>query len=36
MRVTNSGFLIATVQYALKHEELAPEFREYLRTLKLD
>jgi UTP--glucose-1-phosphate uridylyltransferase len=30
------GFLIATVQYALKHEELAPEFREYLQTLKLD
>ena len=29
------GFLIATVQYALKHEELAPEFREYLRTLSL-
>lgn len=30
------GFLIATVQYALKHEDLAPEFREYLQTLKLD
>ena len=29
------GFLIATVQYALKHEELAPEFREYLKTLDL-
>lgn len=29
------GFLIATVQFALKHEELAPEFREYLQTLKL-
>lgn len=30
------GFLIATVQYALKHEELAPEFREYLRSLNVD
>ncbi len=29
------GFLIATVEFALKHEELAPEFREYLRTLKI-
>ncbi len=29
------GFLIATVQFALKHE-LAPEFREYLRTLRFD
>ena len=29
------GFLIATVQYALKHGDLAPEFREYLRTLNL-
>jgi UTP--glucose-1-phosphate uridylyltransferase len=29
------GFLIATVEFALKHEELASEFREYLRTLKL-
>jgi UTP--glucose-1-phosphate uridylyltransferase len=29
------GFLIATVEYALKHEELAPEFREYLKSLKL-
>ncbi|HWN08501.1 MAG TPA: UTP--glucose-1-phosphate uridylyltransferase GalU [Pyrinomonadaceae bacterium] len=28
------GFLIATVQFALKHE-LAPEFREYLKSLKL-
>lgn len=27
------GFLIATVQFALKHE-LAPEFREYLKSLK--
>ena len=24
------GFLIATVEFGLKHEELAPEFREYL------
>lgn len=30
------GFLIATVQYALKHEDLAPEFREYLRSLNVD
>jgi UTP--glucose-1-phosphate uridylyltransferase len=30
------GFLIATVEFALKHEDLAPEFREYLRTLKID
>jgi UTP--glucose-1-phosphate uridylyltransferase len=30
------GFLIATVEFALKHEELAPEFREYLRTVKID
>jgi UTP--glucose-1-phosphate uridylyltransferase len=29
------GFLIATVQFALKHEDLAPEFREYLNSLKL-
>lgn len=29
------GFLIATVEFALKHEELAPEFREYLKSLKL-
>jgi len=28
------GFLIATVQFALKHE-LAPEFRAYLKSLKL-
>jgi UTP--glucose-1-phosphate uridylyltransferase len=28
------GFLIATVEFALKHEELAAEFREYLRSLK--
>jgi UTP--glucose-1-phosphate uridylyltransferase len=29
------GFLIATVEFALKHEELAPEFKEYLKSLKL-
>ena len=29
------GFLIATVEFALKHEDLAPEFREYLQELKL-
>jgi len=29
------GFLIATVEFALKHEELAAEFREYLKSLKL-
>jgi UTP--glucose-1-phosphate uridylyltransferase len=29
------GFLIATVEFALKHGALAPEFREYLRSLKL-
>jgi UTP--glucose-1-phosphate uridylyltransferase len=29
------GFLIATVDFALKREDLAPEFREYLRSLKL-
>ena len=28
------GFLIATVQFALQHDELAGEFREYLKTLK--
>jgi len=30
------GFLIANVEFALKHEDLAPEFREYLSSLKLD
>jgi len=30
------GFLIATVQFALKHEELAPEFREHLKSLKIE
>jgi UTP--glucose-1-phosphate uridylyltransferase len=29
------GFLIATVELALKHGALAPEFRAYLRSLKL-
>ncbi|HAF22324.1 MAG TPA: UTP--glucose-1-phosphate uridylyltransferase [Blastocatellia bacterium] len=29
------GFLIATVEFALQHEELASEFREYLKSLKL-
>jgi UTP--glucose-1-phosphate uridylyltransferase len=29
------GFLIATVEFALQHSELAPEFREYLKSLKL-
>jgi UTP--glucose-1-phosphate uridylyltransferase len=30
------GFLIATVEYALKHSELAPDFRSYLKSLKLE
>ena len=30
------GFLIATVEFALKHEELAPQFREYLKSLSRD
>ena len=29
------GFLIATVEFALKHTELSPEFGKYLRSLKL-
>jgi len=29
------GFLIATVEFALKREDLGPEFREYLRLLNL-
>ncbi|HEV7857127.1 MAG TPA: UTP--glucose-1-phosphate uridylyltransferase GalU [Pyrinomonadaceae bacterium] len=29
------GFLIATVEFALKRDDLGPEFREYLRILKL-
>jgi len=28
------GFLIATVEFALQHEDLAPEFRAYLKSLK--
>ncbi|MDQ1638595.1 MAG: UTP--glucose-phosphate uridylyltransferase [Pyrinomonadaceae bacterium] len=28
------GFLIATVEFALKHDDLAPEFGEYLQSLK--
>ncbi len=28
------GFLIATVEFALKRPDLAPQFREYLRSLK--
>ena len=28
------GFLIATVELALKHKDLAPEFRQYLKSLK--
>jgi len=30
------GFLIANVEFALKRSDLAPEFKEYLRSLKLD
>jgi UTP--glucose-1-phosphate uridylyltransferase len=29
------GFLIATVEFALKRPDLAPRFREYLKSLKL-
>ena len=29
------GFLIATVEFALKRPDLAPEFRDYLKSLKL-
>jgi UTP--glucose-1-phosphate uridylyltransferase len=29
------GFLIATVEFALKHDDLGAEFREYLRSLNL-
>src|ERR1700674_3328442 len=29
------GFLIATVELALKHQDLAPEFRQYLKSLKV-
>ena len=30
------GFLIANVEFALKRPDLAPEFRDYLRSLKLE
>src|SRR5712692_4648962 len=30
------GFLIATIELALKHPELAPGFRDYLRSLELE
>lgn len=30
------GFLIATVEFALKRPDLGPQFREYLQSLKLD
>jgi UTP--glucose-1-phosphate uridylyltransferase len=30
------GFLVATVEFALKRPDLAPQFREYLRSLNLD
>ena len=30
------GFLIATVEFALKRPDLGPQFREYLRSLKLN
>ncbi len=29
------GFLIATVEFALKREDLSADFREYLKSLKL-
>ena len=29
------GFLIATVEFALKHDDLAPDFRTYLKSLQL-
>jgi UTP--glucose-1-phosphate uridylyltransferase len=29
------GFLMATVDFALRHPDLAPEFKEYLKSLKL-
>jgi len=29
------GFLIATVEFALQHDDLAPDFRKYLKSLKL-
>lgn len=30
------GFLIATVEFALKRDDLAPEFKQYLKSLNLD
>jgi UTP--glucose-1-phosphate uridylyltransferase len=30
------GFLMATVEFALKHPDLAPEFREYLQSFKVN
>jgi UTP--glucose-1-phosphate uridylyltransferase len=30
------GFLIATVEFALKRDDLGPEFREYLQSLKFE
>jgi len=27
------GFLVATVEFGLKHKELAPEFRKFLKSL---
>lgn len=30
------GFLMATVEFALKHEELAPAFRAYLKSFKVE
>ncbi|MFS8085633.1 MAG: sugar phosphate nucleotidyltransferase, partial [Acidobacteriota bacterium] len=30
------GFLIATVELALKHEDLAPAFREYIKSFRMD
>ena len=30
------GFLMATVEFALKHEELAPEFRAYLKSFNVE
>ncbi|MGH8556358.1 MAG: sugar phosphate nucleotidyltransferase, partial [Methylococcales bacterium] len=30
------GYLIATVQHALQHDELKDDFRKYLKNLKLD
>jgi UTP--glucose-1-phosphate uridylyltransferase len=29
------GFLKATVEFALKREDLGPEFREYLKSLEV-